>query len=173
VTRVNADTTKENEKPAKNVAPPKPMISNSGSGSLLMTFSKIEDPYVKAMLCIPQTSLMPSRVIMFLNMASPEDLLEDDFYNNLVEDVQQECLPFGSIDKVEISRPDKKTGICCSAVGKVFVKFDYERSAKQARHKLNGRPYNGRTVIASFFSEDDFQKKDYLKCNVNELMHNI
>lgn len=104
VSRVNSDTTKENEK--LKPAPKMNRASNS-SGSFLNTFSKIDDPYVKAMLSIPQTCLMASRVLMFLNMASPEDLIEDDFYTDLVEDVQQECLPFGSIERVEIPRPDR------------------------------------------------------------------
>ena len=65
------------------------------------------------MLSIPHTCLLASRVVMFLNMASPEDLLEDDFYNELFEDVQQECLAFGSIQKVEIARPDRVGGSYC------------------------------------------------------------
>lgn len=142
----------------------------SASSSLLSNFQGFDDPLVQAMLNIPQSCRLPSRVVMFLNMASPEDLLDDEFYHNLVEDVQQECLTFGSIEKIEIPRPHKKTGICCSAVGKVFVKFHYERPAKQARYKLNGRTYNGRTVIASFFTEEEFMKKEYLACNVEELL---
>ena len=55
-------------------------------------------------------------------------------------------------------------------MGKVFVKFHYMRSAKQARHKLNGRPYNGRTVVASFFPEDEFEKRDYLKVNLTGIL---
>ena len=108
VSRVNSDTTKENEKLKPTPGSMQSRPSNS-TGSFLNTFSKIDDPYVKAMLSIPQTCLMASRVLMFLNMASPEDLIEDDFYNDLVEDVQQECLPYGSIEKVEIPRPDRVT----------------------------------------------------------------
>ena len=106
VTRVDSDITKDQEKSKPTQSSIQQRPSNA-SGSFLNTFSRIDDPYVKAMLSIPQSCLMASRVLMFLNMVSPEDLLEDDFYTDLVEDIQQECLPYGSIEKVEIARPDK------------------------------------------------------------------
>jgi len=106
VTRVNSDTTKDNEKPKPQPGGAHVRPSNA-SGSFLNNFHKIDDPYVKAMLSIPHTCLLASRVVVFHNMASPEDLLEDDFYADLFEDVQQECLAFGSIQRVEIARPDR------------------------------------------------------------------
>ena len=56
-------------------------------GSYLNTYHNIDDPFVKAMLSIPQASLLASPVIVLMNMASPEDLIEDDFYQDLVDDV--------------------------------------------------------------------------------------
>ena len=47
-------------------------------------------------------------------------------------------------------------------MGKVFVKFFYIKSAKRCRYKLNGRIYDGRSVIATYFPEDDFEKGRYM-----------
>ena len=131
----------------------------------------IEDAHVKAMISVPQTAIVPSRVIQLQNMVSPEDLMSDEFYKDLFEDVKfvsffsnffqdlKECENFGSMEHLEIPRPDKKTGSCTGDVGKVFVKFHYIRSAKRAQYKLNGRPYNRRTCVASFYPEDAFDKR--------------
>ena len=97
-----------------------------------------------------------------MNLVSAEDLFEDDIYNELYEDIMEECKRFGAIDHILIPRPDLQTGICAPSVGKVFVKFKYIIPAKQARHNLAGRTYNKRTVIASFYPEERFQSKDFL-----------
>lgn len=132
--------------------------SNEG-GSFQQNFYMIEDAHVKAMISVPQTAIVPSRVIQLQNMVSPEDLMSDEFYKDLFEDVKFECENFGSMEHLEIPRPDKKTGSCTGDVGKVFVKFHYIRSAKRAQYKLNGRPYNRRTCVASFYPEDAFDKR--------------
>lgn len=41
------------------------------------------------MLNIPLSAITPSRVIQFLNMACLEDLLEDDYFEDLLEDVNE------------------------------------------------------------------------------------
>lgn len=58
------------------------------------------------MLSIPQGCIIPSRVVQFLNMFSPEDLFDEDFYQELCDDVKQECEKYGSIEKIDIPRPD-------------------------------------------------------------------
>ena len=61
-----------------------------------------------------------------------------------------------------IPRPDLSTGNMGPNVGKVFVKFSFLIPAKKARWHINGRLYNKKTVIASFYNEEKFNKKDYL-----------
>jgi len=43
-------------------------------------------------------------------LISPEDLFEDDIYDELLEDIRMECSQFGNIERIEIPRPDKETG---------------------------------------------------------------
>ena len=38
-------------------------------------------------------------------MASAEDLQDDDFYNDLIEDLMEECSKFGTIENLVIPRP--------------------------------------------------------------------
>lgn len=114
------------------------------------------------MLDIPLCALTPSKVIQLLNMATPDDLVDDDFFNLLCEDVYEECSKYGNIEKFEIPRPDLTTGVMGPNVGKVFVKFDQLIPAKKCRHHINGRIYNKKTVIASFYNEEKFNLKEYL-----------
>jgi len=57
-------------------------------------------------------------------MATPDDLVDDEFYEILLEDIYNECCKYGNIEGVVIPRPDLKTGIIGPSVGKVFIKFD-------------------------------------------------
>ena len=50
---------------------------------------------------------------------------------------------------------------CSYGVGKLFVMFENIVAAKQARYRISGRSYNGRTVVASFYPEQYFEIKDF------------
>jgi splicing factor U2AF 65 kDa subunit len=64
--------------------------------------------------------------------------------------------------QIEIPRPDLETGLVGPCVGKVFVKFEFLIPAKKCRHYINGRVYNKKTVVASFYNEEKFSLKEYL-----------
>jgi len=85
-------------------------------------------------------------------MASAEDLQDDDFYNDLIEDLMEECSKFGTIENLIIPRP-LQDGSLCQAVGKIFIKYSTLKNTKIARYNLNGRTYNNRTIICSFYPE--------------------
>jgi len=125
----------------------------------LLMFPKLRDPFVQATLSIPSHTTVPSRVIQILNMCDPEDLFENEFYETLMGDVREEIGTFGQIVKIIIPRPNQDTGLCCSSVGKVFIKLQYQLSAKQARYRINGRTYNYRTLVCTFFPESRFDKE--------------
>lgn len=108
-------------------------------------------------------AITPSRVVQFLNMYSADDLVDDEYYEELRSDLETECLKYGLIETIEIPRPDRISGVCSNSVGKAFVKFQYLIPAKKARQKIAGRTYNKRTVITSFYPEEKFDFKDYLK----------
>lgn len=50
-----------------------------------------------------------SRVLLLLNMVTPEDLTDDQEYREIVEDITAECSKFGAIDQILIPRPDPST----------------------------------------------------------------
>jgi splicing factor U2AF subunit len=129
--------------------------------SFMLMFPKLRDSLVQGVLSIPNSCVTPSRVIQLLNMCTPEDLFEDEFFKELQEDILEECRKYGPVERVEIPRPDSQSGHCSASVGKAFVKFSYQIPAKQARFRLNGKVYNRRTVICSFYPEEKFDRRDF------------
>ena len=74
----------------------------------------------------------------------------------------RELTKYSQIEKIDIPRPDRDTGLSSPQVGKVFVKFKYIIPAKKVRHALAGRTYNKRIIFVSFYPEEKFEMKDYL-----------
>jgi splicing factor U2AF subunit len=121
------------------------------SGSFLLSYENIRDPYIQLTVKSVPECKIPSRVVQFLNMFSIEDLFDDDTYNNIEADLQEECAKYGPIDKIIIPRPDPNCGYSIPSIGKAFVKFMYIIPAKRARLAIAGKVYNKRTVVTSFY----------------------
>ncbi|KAF2203536.1 hypothetical protein GQ43DRAFT_258002 [Delitschia confertaspora ATCC 74209] len=108
---------------------------------------------VNAMTMLAGTSArdQESRVICLMNMVTVEELMDNETYNEIVEDIQEECQNYGHIVELKIPRP--RGPRVDAGVGKIFIKYDTTQSAKNAHAKLGGRKFADRTVVVTFFSE--------------------
>ncbi|KAJ3992759.1 hypothetical protein F5050DRAFT_1786711 [Lentinula boryana] len=112
-----------------------------------------------------------ARILLMLNMVTPEDLIDDEEYGDLFEDIKEECSNFGAVEDLRIPRPVKKDkskwtpgeGLDPQAVarideaagvGRVYVKYVESISASAALKSLAGRSFAGRSIIATLLSED-------------------
>ncbi|CAM1506640.1 Fc.00g062810.m01.CDS01 [Cosmosporella sp. VM-42] len=96
-----------------------------------------------------------SRVLQLLNMVTAEELLDNDDYEEICEDVREECSKFGTVIDLKVPRP--AGGSRQSAgVGKIFVKFDSTESSTKALKSLAGRKFADRTVVTTYFPEENF-----------------
>ncbi|PQE20165.1 u2 snrnp auxilliary factor protein [Rutstroemia sp. NJR-2017a BBW] len=109
------------------------------------------------------------RVLQLLNMVTPEELIDNDEYEVLVsllmitdvrteicEDVKEECEKYGKVLDMKIPRPTGGSRQS-SGVGKIFVKFDGPESAGKALRALAGRKFADRTVVTTYFPEENFE----------------
>ena len=112
-------------------------------------------------LKVPEYATVPSRVIMFINAVSPEDLLDNFDYDEIIDDFRQKCSLYGTVLNVEIPRPDPENGTYTDEVGKIFVKFSQVKTAKIARYNLSGLKYNNRLIVGSFYPENYFDIREY------------
>ncbi|XP_051570361.1 splicing factor U2AF 65 kDa subunit-like isoform X2 [Myxocyprinus asiaticus] len=62
---------------------------------------------------------LPTEVLCLLNMVMPEELLDDDDYEEILEDIREECCKYGTVRSIEIPRP--VDGVEVPGCGKVHL----------------------------------------------------
>lgn len=90
-----------------------------------------------------------SKAICLENMLTEQDVAGDE-YDEIVEDIKDECAKHGPVDKVVIPRPG------APGVGKAFVKFAAVEGATKAMDALSGRTFDGRKVAVNYLDEAKF-----------------
>jgi len=115
----------------------------------------------------------PGRILLMLNMVTPDDLVNDEEYQEILDDIKGECSSFGDIEAVKIPRPVKKDkskwgpgdpGAMNAAdaakadeaagVGRVYVKFADPDAAAAALRSLAGRSFAGRVIVATLIADE-------------------
>lgn len=115
-----------------------------------------------------------SRVVQLLNMVTADELMDNDDYEGLFsisvtstvqdanvcfqeirDDVQEECEKFGTIVSLKIPRPTGGSRQS-AGVGKIFIKYENSDQATKALKALAGRKFADRTVVATYFPEVSF-----------------
>ncbi|KAK5205642.1 hypothetical protein LTR47_007628 [Exophiala xenobiotica] len=95
------------------------------------------------------------RVLQLLNMVTAEELIDNDDYEEICEDVMEECSKYGKIVAMKIPRPSGGSRQS-AGVGKIFIKYEDSESAKKALQALAGRKFADRTVVTTYFDEASF-----------------
>lgn len=116
------------------------------------------DMGVNAMSMFAKTTsqdMETGRVLQLLNMVTVDELLDNEDYEEIMEDIHEECSKYGKVLGLKIPRPSSG-GRQQSGVGKIYVKFDTEQSATNALKALAGRKFSDRTVVVSYFGEENF-----------------
>ncbi|KAL2263698.1 hypothetical protein VTK26DRAFT_5554 [Humicola hyalothermophila] len=97
-----------------------------------------------------------SRVLQLLNMVTADELMDNDDYEEIRDDVQEECEKFGKILSLKIPRPVGGGGRQSAGVGKIYIKYETPESATKALRALAGRKFADRTVVTTYFPEENF-----------------
>jgi hypothetical protein len=105
---------------------------------------------------IKQRDTNPSKVICFKNMISLKEIEDEDEYDDLYDDVMEECKNYGKVIQVKIPRPDSHEVV--QGLGKVYVEYATRDGASFAKEHLEGKNFRGRKVEVVFFPEDMFKK---------------
>ncbi|CAL5872222.1 uncharacterized protein PFLUO_LOCUS6481 [Penicillium psychrofluorescens] len=116
------------------------------------------DMGVNAMSMFAKTTsqdLESSRVLQLLNMVTAEELMDPEDYDEICDDVREECSKYGSILSLKIPRPSGGSKQS-AGVGKIFVKFEAVEGATNALKALAGRKFSDRTVVTTYYGEENF-----------------
>lgn len=109
-----------------------------------------------------------ARILLMLNMVTVEDLVSDQEYTEILEDIRDECSNYGQVEDLRIPRPsqasrEKKWGPEAQAareadeaagVGRVYVKYADSNGAAKALAQLAGRAFGGRSIVATLIPDD-------------------
>ncbi|KAI6658528.1 Splicing factor U2AF 50 kDa subunit-like [Oopsacas minuta] len=101
----------------------------------------------------------PTCILCLLNMVTPEELQDIEEYEDIYEDVKNECSRSGKVISLEIPRPIE--GVEVPGVGKIFVEFASIVDATKGSQALSGRKFAGRIVVTSFYDESRYSLKDF------------
>ncbi|KAK5956705.1 hypothetical protein OHC33_002192 [Knufia fluminis] len=96
------------------------------------------------------------RVIQLLNMVTAEELIDNEEYEEIYEDIHEECTKYGQILEMKIPRPAGGSRQS-NGVGKIYIKYVDGPAAKKALQSLAGRQFAHRTVVATYFDEASFE----------------
>lgn len=102
---------------------------------------------------------VPTEVLCLLNMVTPEELEDEEEYDDIVDDVREECSKYGSVKSVEIPRPIP--GVEVPGVGKIFVEFNSILDCQKAQQHLAGRKFANRVVVTSFYDPDRYHLHEF------------
>lgn len=91
-----------------------------------------------------------SKVICVRNMVSLKELEDDDEYEDLCDDVRDECKNYGKVVSIKIPRPEGK-GVLISGLGKVYVEYISRDGATFARDVT--------TLLNLAFERKSFQRE--------------
>lgn len=96
-----------------------------------------------------------TKVLCLLRMVTEEDLQDDAEYEEILQDIKDECGNHGPVRDIVIPRTGQ------AGVGKVFVAFAEQAGAEKAKGALEGRKFMGRTVLVTFYDEARFDKREF------------
>uniref|UniRef100_A0A8C4N7F7 Splicing factor U2AF subunit n=2 Tax=Eptatretus burgeri TaxID=7764 RepID=A0A8C4N7F7_EPTBU len=106
-----------------------------------------------------QQGTQPTRILCLLNMVTPEELIDEEEYNDILDDIREECNKYGPVVSIEIPRP--VDGIEVAGCGKIFVEFATVTDCQKAQQALSGRKFANRIVVTKYFDPDSYERRDF------------
>ncbi|CAF1250656.1 unnamed protein product [Adineta ricciae] len=106
-----------------------------------------------------QQPSVSTEVLCLLNMVTEDELRDDDEYEDIMEDVREECSKYGFVKSLEIPRPI--AGVDVPGVGKIFVEFTSISECQKAQQALSGRKFSDRVVVTSYYDPDRYHRREF------------
>ncbi|KAJ7946964.1 U2 snRNP auxiliary factor large subunit [Quillaja saponaria] len=101
-----------------------------------------------------------TKVLCLTEAITVDELRDDEEYEEILEDMRDECSKFGTLMNVVIPRSNQNREPI-SGIGKVFLLYSDIAGCSNARNALHGRKFGGRTVNAVYYQEEKYHSGDY------------
>lgn len=105
-------------------------------------------------------STTASTVLQLMNMITKEELLDDDEYQDILDDIKSECEKYGSVQDIYIPRPSSINDDD-PIVGRVFIQYATADHSIAASKALTGRKFADHIVMTAYYPEDLFKSRKF------------
>ncbi|XP_066910518.1 splicing factor U2AF 65 kDa subunit-like [Clytia hemisphaerica] len=133
-----------------------------GDKKLVVQRASVGSKSMPAQLTIPgfdfSKEIQSTNVLCLMNMITPEELMDDEDYDEIFDDIREECSKFGRIRSLQIPRPSQEHQV--SGVGKIFIEYATPNEAKAASEALAGRKFASRVVVTSYYDPDKYYRSE-------------
>jgi len=102
----------------------------------------------------------PTRVLVLLHMVTPPELVDDQEYQDILDDINIELSKYGRVLSVLIPRPGHLNDTS-PGVGKVYVEYAEVAQAMKARAEVEGRQFANRVVQCDYMEVDKYARRDF------------
>jgi hypothetical protein len=89
------------------------------------------------------------------NVVDEDELVNDDDYKEVLDDMKEECSKYGPITEVIIPRGTEP------GKGFVFVSYSLVEDAAKAKITFGARTFDGKPVHTSFVSKEAFDAREF------------
>ncbi|XP_034395167.1 splicing factor U2AF 65 kDa subunit-like [Cyclopterus lumpus] len=128
---------------------------NANPTSIIETPVTLQVPGLQRLL----NSCVATEVLCLLNMVMPEELVDDEDYEEILEDVREECCKYGGVRSIEIPRP--VDGVEVPGCGKIFVEYVSPADCQKAMQALTGRKFANRVVVTKYYDPDKYHRHEF------------
>ncbi|XP_052415621.1 serine/threonine-protein kinase Kist isoform X1 [Carassius gibelio] len=126
-----------------------PKLRSTAEAALINPFFSIPfAPHIEDLV------LLPTPVLRLLNVIDDSHLYNEDEYEDIIEDMKEECQKYGTV--VSLLIPKENPG-----KGQVFVEYANAGNSKEAQRLLTGRTFDGKFVVTTFYPLSAY-KRGYL-----------
>ena len=149
-------------------------LASTSKPTMINAPSFVQVPGIDLTNAKPATA---TEVLILMNMVTVDDLKDDEEYEDILEDIKEECGKYGQVKSIEIPRPIE--GVDVPGVGKVgvspvrtqtrpqvFVEFVTTADAQKAQHAITGRKFANRVVLTAYFPPDLYHRRQFSSVQV-------
>lgn len=134
-----------------------------GDKKLVVQRASVGSKTMPAQLTIPgfdmSREITATNVLCLMNMVSPEELMDDEDYDEIFDDIREECSKYGRIRSLQLPRPNQEFQV--PGIGKIFIEYATPSEAKSASEALAGRKFANRVVVTSYYDPELYYRSEF------------
>ena len=104
--------------------------------------------------------IMPTKVLCLNSIMKGLDIEEDEKYNEIKEDLRNECEKYGKVLDIFMPRKDVEDNET-PGMGNAYIMFDNVEQSKLARKFLSLKRFNNKLIYIQYIPEENFINKNF------------